>query len=186
MAERLFFALWPGEAERAALVALQRELLSWGGRPTNGEDLHLTLAFLGEVSIERRACCEAAADAVRGAPFNLNLTSIGFWPRPRILWCGAQSAPPPLLAVVESLTEGLRRCGFPGERRPYAAHITLARKVAALGSVGSSAAWRLDWPVTGFVLAASREGLPPRYRVLRRWPFETASPQSALCDNAPL
>jgi 2'-5' RNA ligase len=188
VAERLFFALWPGEAERAALVRLQHGLPLRGGRVTHPEDLHITLAFLGEVLPERRACYEAAAQDVRAAPFDLGLTRVGYWPRPRILWCGPHAEPAQLLALVQTLTDALRPCGFPGEGRPYAAHLTLARKVAAYDGRASPAAadWRLDWTIAGFVLAASREGPPPRYRVLRRWAFETASPESPLCDNARL
>jgi RNA 2',3'-cyclic 3'-phosphodiesterase len=184
--DRLFFALWPGAAEREALVGLQRELPSRRGRPTHRDDLHLTLAFLGEIDPERRAGCEAAAGAVRCPAFTLSLSGIGYWPRPRILWCGTLVPPPPLLTLVRVLTEGLRRCGFPGERRPYAAHITLARKVPAPRAEEVRHAWRLDWPVSGFVLAASTEGPAPRYRVVRDWALQTASPEPPLCDNGAL
>jgi RNA 2',3'-cyclic 3'-phosphodiesterase len=188
VAERLFFALWPGEAERAALARLQRDLLRPGARATDPTDLHLTLAFLGTVPLERRACCEAAGDGIRALPFDLNLARVGYWPRPRILWCGPLAPPAPLLALVRDLTDALRPCGFPGERRPYAAHITLARKVAGFQGPAppADAAWRLDWPITDFVLAASSEGPPPRYRVVRRWSFQNASPDCLLCDNAGL
>ncbi len=170
MTERLFFALWPGPAERAALDRLQRGLPRRGGRPTHPEDLHLTLAFLGEVTPGQRTCCEAAADAVYSPPFTLHLDCVGHWPRPRILWCGARQAPAQLLALVGDLTGRLHPCGFPGERRPYAAHLTLARQVAGFdGPPKAVAEWSLGWPVTGFVLAAGRDGPPPRYRVLRRW-----------------
>jgi 2'-5' RNA ligase len=185
VAERLFFALWPGEAERAALVRMQREILRPGGRPTDPEDLHLTLAFLGSVPPERRACCEAAADGILALPFDLSLTQVGYWPRPQILWCGTLAPPAPLLALVRDLTDALRPCGFPGERRPYAAHITLARKAASFQGP-AQAAWCLHWPINGFVLAANSEGPPPRYRVLRRWAFQGASPACPLCDNAGL
>jgi RNA 2',3'-cyclic 3'-phosphodiesterase len=175
VAERLFFALWPGEAEREAMARLQRELPSPGGRPTHRSDLHITLAFLGDIGPERRACCEAAADAIRCPAFTLSLTSLSYWPRPRILWCGAELPPPPLLTLVRTLGEGLRPCGFAEERRPYAAHVTLARKVTASRGDATRRAsppdWQLDWPVSGFVLAASTVGPPPRYRVLRAWAF---------------
>lgn len=188
MAERLFFALWPGEDERAALVRLQRGLLRHGGRATDPADLHLTLVFLGAVPPERRACCEAAGDGILDVPFDLNLAQVGYWPRPRILWCGTLAPPPPLLALVRDLTDALRACGIPGERRPYAAHITLARKTAGFQAPApaAEAAWRLTWPITGFVLAASSDGPPPRYRIVRRWAFQGASPEGPLCDNARL
>jgi len=157
-----------------------------GGRPTHPADLHVTLAFLGEVEAERRACCEAAAQGIRAAPFHLRLTRVGHWPRPRILWCGPEVEPAPLLPLVGALTEALRPCGLRGERRPYATHVTLARKVASFDARAATADWHLDWRISGFVLAASREGPPPRYQVLRRWDFASDSPGSPLCDNAQL
>ncbi len=185
VAERLFFALWPDAPVRAALAGLQNALPLVGGRtrPAHPEDLHLTLAFLGEVAPQQRACCEAAAGTIQASPFALRLDQIGYWPRPRILWCGPQTTPVPLLNLVRCLESALHPCGFAGERRPYAAHLTLARGVAA--GTAPPGGWHTDWRVDGFVLAISRPGPPPRYRVLRRWSF-TASPASPLCDNARL
>jgi RNA 2',3'-cyclic 3'-phosphodiesterase len=182
--ERLFFALWPGDTERNALARLQGSLGLHGTRPTHPADLHLTLVFLGDLPPERRSCCEAAADLVRAAPFAIPLSRVGLWPRPRILWCRPAVTPPELLTLADGLAEALVPCGVPRETRPYAAHITLARQ--ASGALDPRREWSLTWPVTGFVLAASRPGPPPRYRVLRRWVFSTPSESGPLCDNAPL
>lgn len=169
MAERFFFALWPGAAQRLGLVRVRRDLPDHGGRDTHPEDLHLTLFFLGELDVERRACAEAAADGVQGMAFSLTLDRVGAFPRARILWCGASESPPPLLDLVEALNDGLRGCGLRPERRPYVAHATLARKARPLPA--RSLDDPIRWPVKEFVLAAGREGAPPRYRVLRRWPL---------------
>jgi RNA 2',3'-cyclic 3'-phosphodiesterase len=184
VSERLFFALWPEDAERTALARLQGRLALQGTRPTHTADIHLTLVFLGAIPPERRACCEAAADSVQAAPFAIHLSQVGLWSRPRILWCGPAVAPPELLALADGLAEALVPCGVPREVRPYAAHITLARQTRA--EPGPLPEWSLTWPVVGFVLAASRPGPPPRYRVLRRWAFSAPSAVGALCDNAPL
>jgi 2'-5' RNA ligase len=184
VSERLFFALWPGDAERSALARLQGSLALQGTRPTHPADIHLTLVFLGALPPERRACCEAAADLVQAAPFAIPLSRVGLWPRPRILWCGPAVTPPELLTLADGLAEALVPCGVPRETRPYAAHITLARRARA--EIDPRREWSLTWPVTGFVLAASRPGPPPRYRVLRRWALSAPSESGPLCDNAPL
>ncbi len=186
MSERLFFALWPGGAERSALAGLQGSLGLRGTRPTHPADLHLTLVFLGDLPPERRSCCEAAADLVRAAPFSVELDRVGLWPRPRILWCGPALTPPELLTLADGLAEALVPCGVPRETRPYAAHMTLARQARADALGDAAPNWSLTWPVTGFVLAASRPGPPPRYRVLRRWALSAPSESGPLCDNAPL
>ncbi len=152
MSERLFFALWPGGAERSALAGLQGSLGLRGTRPTHPADLHLTLVFLGDLPPERRSCCEAAADLVRAAPFSVELDRVGLWPRPRILWCGPALTPAALLTLADGLAEALVPCGVPRETRPYAAHMTLARQARADALGDAAPNWSLTWPVTGFVL----------------------------------
>jgi 2'-5' RNA ligase len=50
---RLFIALWPTPAVRAA-VAARRDAVGWpaGAAPVRNERLHMTLHFLGAVAIE--------------------------------------------------------------------------------------------------------------------------------------
>jgi 2'-5' RNA ligase len=91
-----------------------------------------------------------------------------------------------LLTLADGLAEALVPCGVPRETRPYAAHMTLARQARADALGDAAPNWSLTWPVTGFVLAASRPGPPPRYRVLRRWALSAPSESGPLCDNAPL
>ena len=169
---RLFFALWPDERTRAGLAASVGEVRGADGRASAPEDLHITLAFLGAVSPERLDCVVCAAERVRGEPFTLEVDRVGFWPRPRILWCGPTEHPPALLGLVASLQWGLKDCGFAPERRPFQAHVTLARNARKTGRVALQRPVR--WPVSEFVLAGSRpDDAPPRYRIIGRWPLRT-------------
>ena len=166
--QRLFFALWPDTQVRRGLEVIQSKLSCHRFKATHPEDMHVTLAFLGDVNTERKVCVEAAAGQIVAPKFNFTIDHLGFWSRPRILWCGPKETPAPLLTLVRDLQNGLKNCGFEPERRPYAVHVTLARKARAVRSrtVDES----LFWPVREFVLAASRMGgAPPRYEVLRRW-----------------
>ena len=168
MTERLFLALWPGVAQRLALARVQGALPPRAGRPTHPEDIHLTLVFLGPASPEQRQCAEAAAGRVRGQPFELTLDRMGSFPWARVLWCGADTAPPALAGLV--LRAGLAGCGFALDERPYRPHATLARKASALEARTLDPPIR--WPVDSFVLACGQEGPPPRYRILRRWSLD--------------
>jgi len=167
--ERLFFALWPGEDQRQALEAVQRELVLPRGRLAHPDDIHLTLVFLGLASSERRQCAEAAAGRVRGAPCEVNLDRLGSFPKARVIWCGAESLTPSLAALVDDLRHELAGCGFQLDQRPYQAHATLVRKAPPLSC--RPLVPPIRWPVTEFVLAFGQEGPPPRYRILRRWPL---------------
>ncbi|MBP8285117.1 MAG: RNA 2',3'-cyclic phosphodiesterase [Chromatiaceae bacterium] len=170
MTERLFLALWPGAAQRLALARVQGVLPLRIGRPTHPEDIHLTLVFLGPADPEQRHCAEMAAGRVRGGPFELTLDRVGSFPRARVLWCGADTASPPLAALVLALRSELASCGFVLDDRPYRPHATLARKAPALEARTLDPPIR--WPVASFVLACGQEGPPPRYRILRRWSLD--------------
>jgi 2'-5' RNA ligase len=114
---------------------------------------------------------ERVADGVRGRSFALRIDQIGYWPRPRILWCGSSGMPDALRDLVADLQTGLQACGFERERRPYAAHITLARKARPVAF--QHLAQPIDWSLNDFALVGSRlGGDPPRYRVLRRWSLD--------------
>ncbi len=168
--ERLFFALQPEASVRDGLHEVAAALPEHGGRPVHPADRHITLVFLGEIGPAQRACAERAASGVRGRPFELSIDRVGYWPRPRILWAGCSQIPEPLLALVQGLVQALLACGFRPESRPYAPHVTLARK--AHKSAGGELGRPLTWPVRSFVLMGSDlDAPPPRYRVLARWPL---------------
>ena len=168
--QRLFFALWPDDAVRAQLRAAQDAMPRRGGRPVHVEDIHVTLAFLGQVDAQHRACMEAAAAGVRGAPFELVIDRQGYWPRPRVAWCAPAELPAALRGLVQCLNRALRPCGFEPERRPYSPHVTLFRDARAVPEGPLERPVR--WPCRDFVLVATSP-VPggPRYRVLARWPL---------------
>jgi RNA 2',3'-cyclic 3'-phosphodiesterase len=169
MPDRLFFALWPGNEERQGLQGVLSGLPKRHGREPHPADLHLTLAFLGEVDPARRVCAERAADGVHAGPFLLVLDRVGYWPRSRILWCGATERPEPLLRLLADLNRGLLGCGFVPDRRPFAPHLTLARKAPPIEA--RSVEPPLSWAVDSFALVGSRLDERPSYQVLRRWPL---------------
>jgi 2'-5' RNA ligase len=166
---RLFFALWPDEGVRARLEAL-RDGFSLG-RPIAGRNLHLTLAFLGELDEAAQRCVLEAAARLTPQPFTLCLDEMGWFRRPQVLWVGASQTPAPLAGLVARLNEGLQACGFPPETRPYSAHVTLARKVHR-GPPKAQAIPPVEWRVEEFVLVESILGQRgAEYQPLRRWPM---------------
>ncbi|NKN32282.1 RNA 2',3'-cyclic phosphodiesterase [Marichromatium bheemlicum] len=168
MVDRWFFALWPPPALRRALCERMPGWLPPGGRLAHGEDLHLTLVFLGALTPSQRDPVIAAADRVAGAPFELVLRCLGHFPRVGVAWCGPEPEPSALLQLHQALVALQHECRLPLERRPYRPHLTLARRSGApAANFGSP----LSWSVGDFVLARSVPGHLPRYRVERRWPL---------------
>lgn len=131
---RVFIAVELGDEARATLRRTLRRVGSAlpGMRLVNPDDLHLTLAFLGEID-------DTALDAVitvtqevasQTSPFTLSLGSLGiFGPphAPRVLWAGVGGDLRRLSELQSTTATALEAMGFPRESRPYAPHLTLAR-----------------------------------------------------------
>ncbi|CAK0771382.1 RNA 2',3'-cyclic phosphodiesterase [Gammaproteobacteria bacterium] len=164
---RLFFALWPDPDAQRALAGLLGSLAA--PEAQHPEDLHITLAFLGQVSTAILPCLEQIAASLDPGLFRLRLDQMGYWPTPRILWCGPSASPPALLDLAKDLQEGLAACGITPERRRYQPHVTLLR--LANGLPNPLPAVDIPWIVREFVLAETLSGATPHYRILKRWPL---------------
>jgi 2'-5' RNA ligase len=172
-ARRLFFAVWPGpDALVAATVAVCRLVPPGTGRPQRSDQLHLTLEFLGDVPEPRLGSVLEAGAEVAGsaAPFDLVLDRLEHWRRPQVLCLTASVVPQPLQALVGLLRLALSDRGFVPERRPFRAHLTLARKVRLPPAAGPVEPLR--WAAHDYSLVESitgREG--SRYERLATWPM---------------
>ncbi len=125
---RLFFALWPREAEQSALAAWQRPLHELcGGRIMQAVTLHSTLVFLGNVAEHRLEALSLAAQETQFKPIELNLTAAHYWGHNHIVYAAPDVMPPALADLVNELGGRLRRHRFPIEDRAYKPHITLLR-----------------------------------------------------------
>ena len=131
---RLFIAILLSDDIRAALGKVQASLdgACRGVRWIPENQLHLTAKFLGEVPDRNvaevaEAVARAAADA---APFDMEIAGCGCFPPRgpvRIVWVGVEEASGALLRCVEAVEGRLEEKGFPKERRPFSAHITIGR-----------------------------------------------------------
>ena len=168
---RLFFALWPDTATRAALDDTARNIAIEGGRRVPASNLHITLAFLGAVDDARLAVVLAVGDRVQGRRFSIEFTEQGWWPGPKVAWIAPAAVPSPLQALVDDLRRGVAEAGLSSDARPYRPHLTIARKVSRKPAVQ-----RLDpllWAVPGFALVASVTAPAGAvYEVLRQWSLD--------------
>jgi RNA 2',3'-cyclic 3'-phosphodiesterase len=161
---RLFLALWPDEAVRAALRA-RRDAIAWpaGARPTATERLHLTLHFLGNVPAARRPAMEAAL-AMPCTGFVLRLTQQRAWPGGLVVLQASDPMPPPLVTLHGSLGAALRDQAWPVETRAFRPHVTLARHCHPSPPLADVEP--LPWSVEGYALVQST---PSGYHLLRRY-----------------
>jgi RNA 2',3'-cyclic 3'-phosphodiesterase len=134
---RLFFAVeLPPEVQQALGRLRMPDVRDY--RWVDPSLIHLTLAFLGEQPEAALPALEAiAAEAARAVgPFELRLGQVGsFGPKraPRVLWVGLEGDLDALGRLHAALAAGLRHGGYPVEDRPFAPHITLARRRESAG-----------------------------------------------------
>lgn len=159
---RLFYALTFPASVRLSLIRLQDHIRSSAvrGNFTRKENIHLTLAFIGEVpSSEVTELC-SVLDQLDGKPFTLSFNRIGFFGRD-IWWTGA-AYDPDLASLQGQLETKLRTKGYRVEERPFAAHITLARQVRLGGSIERRQVAR---PITPIPVKCNRISLMESTRI---------------------
>ena len=132
---RLFFALWPDETARAALVRLQRGLgQPPGARPVAPENLHLTMAFLGMQPAALLPDIQAILKRLTVPEMTLEVDRYGAFQRARIAWAGIRRPPPALAALHEALMAELGQCGIGHDKASaFRPHITLMRNAVCEG-----------------------------------------------------
>ncbi len=137
---RTFIALDMDESLRSFLGEIinqsARELpdLRW----VDPAGIHLTLAFLGELTDEQLAAAKHASEvaAQKAIPFDYRLKGLGVFgssQQPRVIWMGVEDQPSglvqgsPLQQLHRILSKELELHGFEVEKRPFSPHLTLAR-----------------------------------------------------------
>jgi RNA 2',3'-cyclic 3'-phosphodiesterase len=144
---RLFVAVEIEEPARLAAAGavqriraeLSRRRAHLDARWVPADKLHITLWFIGEVDEDRAAAIVSTLGSpFPYAPFELRLAGLGAFPpsgAPRVLWLGVSTGQEGLGALHAETGARLRPLGFEAERRPYSAHLTIARvKDAPRGS----------------------------------------------------
>ena len=122
---RLFVAINLNNEMKDALVALQNELYDQGvrGNFTADENMHLTLAFVGEYP-EAEPVLDAL-NKVSFTPFEITLEGAGCFGD--LWWVGLDESAP-LEAVVRRVRRALAQNDIPFDRKRFSPHITLIRR----------------------------------------------------------
>ncbi len=122
---RLFVAVRLSEEMKQALTDVQRAMLARGvrGNYAPEENLHLTLAFIGEYPDAQPV--RDALESVRFACFAIRLDGVG---RFDDLWWAGVEASAPLAAVARRVRRALADNNIPFDRKRFSPHITLIRK----------------------------------------------------------
>ncbi len=176
---RLFFALWPTDAVRAACAEAARTLrmrMQPLGHPIPAERYHITLLFLGDrVSPQREAALRQAAGLVRAPPFRLELDHAGSFRKARIpWWLGTRHPPEAATRLHDLLRDAALRVQLAPERTRFVPHLTVLRDAGT--PLPPTQVAPIVWDVDQFVLVRSRiDRSPVEYELLERWPLRASA-----------
>ena len=122
---RLFIAINLNDEMKDALMDIQDTMRAYGmhGRETVPENMHLTLAFIGDY--DDPELVKEIVDSIDVRPFEIKLSGIGAYGD--LWWAGLENCPA-LLAVSKRLRRGLADAGVPFDRKKFSPHITLMRR----------------------------------------------------------
>lgn len=171
--QRLFFAVELPEPVRQAVVDWRAsQFPAAAGYPVAAASLHLTLAFLGEVSAAKQATLSTLAGRIRQPGFELALDDAGQWLRSGVVWLGPKRAPRGLLQLAEMLRSQAARSGCYQSPQPFHPHVTLLRNAREKVRIPPPG-FLWQFPVRHFSLYASRfsQGRT-RYQALQHWELD--------------
>ena len=171
---RAFFALAPDDEVRRQFSALARDVARRSrGRAVSGDNVHLTIAFVGDVAATAIPALRAIGDALPHVGAMLEFDTLGAWRASGVAWIAPQEIPPPLSRMHAALRDALVGAGFPVDARPFRPHVTLARRcVLPQPRTGCPP---VRWRVDRLSLMGSQlrpEG--PIYTELAAWPLTIA------------
>ena len=134
---RVFVAIDIDEKNKAAIGDLQRQLqgkadikkgdVKW----VNGDAMHLTLKFLGEIEDGKAAeVCEITKNvSTNHKTFELAVESVGHFggKAAQVVWIGTGAGSDNLCELQKDLEQQLESAGWPKETREFTGHLTLCR-----------------------------------------------------------
>ena len=146
---RAFIALdIPGEIQECLTTVsnqLKEEIGEVPIRWVDTENIHLTLKFLGDVSLNNLEVLQESirAEAYACKPLVFSVGRVGAFPKirnPRVIWVGVE-APAEMLDLQRGIDVQMTRIGYAPDRRPFSPHLTLGRvsrnaKAAEIRKIG--------------------------------------------------
>jgi 2'-5' RNA ligase len=124
---RSFIAINLNNSAKDSLMDVIRRLKENNARGnfSRRDNLHITLAFLGEISPARATEAKRVMDSIHSAPFELILSGFGNFSD--TYWIGSDKNEA-LNRMQNALSSELRNSGFSIENREFKPHLTICRE----------------------------------------------------------
>lgn len=91
-------------------------------------NLHLTLAFLGQLSPRQHEALCNELNTVSAPPVPVTLDTTGVWNGPKIIYAAPNQPAEELMQLAKQVRKSARRAGIQVDSRPFQPHVTLIRK----------------------------------------------------------
>lgn len=114
------------------IIGVQESLSGLGAyiKFVEPENIHMTLKFLGEISIVLVEKIKEVLGQIDFEPFVMRIEGLGAFPnirRPRVIWLGVTEGALKIVEIQRFLENRLVKLGFRRERGEFIPHITIGR-----------------------------------------------------------
>jgi len=129
---RVFIAIEMSKEAKKKILEIEKNFSSFPLAFVKKENLHLTLAFLGEVSLENiNSIIQIMENLAKKTPcFNLKFSKLGAFPNfklPKVIWIGLENNLETLFNLEKNLKTELLKNGFFIKEKKFVPHITFGR-----------------------------------------------------------
>ncbi|TVP14351.1 RNA 2',3'-cyclic phosphodiesterase [Shewanella sp. KCT] len=170
--KRLFLAIAPDAAQLEQLTQLQASL-DGEGRLVPRDNLHMTLAFLGQCSeAQQEALSESLARLAhqRRLPvFEVTLNTLDHWVKPKIICLKGAARDPGLISLFNQCQRLAQQLGLHTSEHSFTPHITLMRKAKMLPALKAPSLTLSGHALHLYHSQSSEQGV--QYKVLASWPL---------------
>ncbi len=120
------------ETIKENIIKVQNELKESGAhiKYVDKDILHITLAFLGEISESKINEVKKIMDSITFHPLELEVKGLGLLPNEnyvRVVYADISGKVEKLANIKNELCQKLQKKGFKGDNRPFTPHLTIGR-----------------------------------------------------------
>jgi len=168
--KRLFLALPLPESIATAVAQWRTQHCgALTGRPVATENLHITLSFLGSVTLPQQQRLCALLEPLAMPSFQLTLDSLAQFPRAAITYLAPSQVAPELIELADCCRQAAIAAGIEQPQPDYRPHLTLFRRSQQENTL-HLAPFQFSWSADQFILYQSIDS--PQgvsYRPINHW-----------------